>query len=70
MAGPAQAGPATVFPWRLRPSATATTLLPPVTRGAGMAAAQRFIEEHGGFLDDLERQLDAPHCRSEPEAAA
>ncbi|WP_326718368.1 MULTISPECIES: hypothetical protein [unclassified Streptomyces] len=39
-------------------------------RAAGMAAAQRFIEEHGGFLDDLERQFDAPYAQSEPGAAA
>ncbi|WP_258055136.1 hypothetical protein [Streptomyces sp. Ru71] len=36
-------------------------------RAAGMAAAQRLIEEHGAFLDDLERQLDAPY---QPGAAA
>jgi hypothetical protein len=30
-------------------------------RTAGMAAAQRFIEEHGAFLDDMEQQLDAPY---------
>ncbi|MFE9445107.1 hypothetical protein ACFYO2_40500 [Streptomyces sp. NPDC006602] len=39
-------------------------------RAAGMAAAQRLIEEHGDFLDDLEEQLDAPHTGSRPGAAA
>lgn len=29
-------------------------------RAAGMAAAQRLIDEHGAFLDGLEQQLDAP----------
>ncbi|WP_328884994.1 hypothetical protein [Streptomyces sp. NBC_00316] len=28
-------------------------------RAAGMAAAQRLIDAHGGFLDDLEADLDA-----------
>jgi hypothetical protein len=28
-------------------------------RSAGMAAAQRLIDQHGAFLDDLENQLDA-----------
>ncbi|MFF9094254.1 hypothetical protein ACF1AX_14165 [Streptomyces sp. NPDC014802] len=39
-------------------------------RAAGMAAAQRLIEEHGAFLDDLERQLDAPYAQPQPGAAA
>ncbi|MEV4861767.1 hypothetical protein MRBLMF1_003031 [Streptomyces ossamyceticus] len=38
-------------------------------RAAGMAAAQRFIDEHGSFLDDLEQQLDAPYDQ-QPGAAA
>ncbi|MGH4036021.1 hypothetical protein ACQB60_44800 [Actinomycetota bacterium Odt1-20B] len=38
-------------------------------RAAGMTAAQRLIDEHGAFLDDLEQQLDAPHARR-PGAAA
>ncbi|GHE92151.1 hypothetical protein GCM10018772_14760 [Streptomyces fumanus] len=38
-------------------------------RAAGMAAAQRLIDEHGAFLDDLERQLDAPYDQ-QPGAAA
>jgi hypothetical protein len=38
-------------------------------RAAGMAAAQRLIEEHGAFLDDLEQQLDAPYTQ-QPGAAA
>ncbi|MET7695779.1 hypothetical protein ABZT06_49345 [Streptomyces sp. NPDC005483] len=37
-------------------------------RSAGMAAAQRLIEEHGAFLDDLEQELDAPYDR-QPGAA-
>ncbi|WP_406410398.1 hypothetical protein [Streptomyces sp. NBC_01614] len=39
-------------------------------RAAGMAAAQRLIEEHGTFLDDLEQQLDAPYAHPQPGAAA
>ncbi|MEU1408385.1 hypothetical protein ABZ471_39860 [Streptomyces sp. NPDC005728] len=39
-------------------------------RAAGMAAAQRLIDEHGTFLDDLERQLDAPYTEQHPGAAA
>ncbi|MFI1177833.1 hypothetical protein [Streptomyces melanogenes] len=39
-------------------------------RAAGMAAAQRLIEEHGTFLDDLEQQLDAPYTQPQPGAAA
>ncbi|GHA09377.1 hypothetical protein GCM10010372_06110 [Streptomyces tauricus] len=40
-------------------------------RAAGMAAAQRLIEEHGTFLDDLEEQLDAPYAQPrQPGAAA
>ncbi|MFJ2774298.1 hypothetical protein [Streptomyces sp. NPDC087300] len=39
-------------------------------RAAGMAAAQRLIDEHGAFLDDLEQQLDQPHPASRPGAAA
>lgn len=38
-------------------------------RVAGMAAAQRLIDEHGTFLDDLEQQLDAPYDQ-QPGAAA
>ncbi|MFJ9591022.1 hypothetical protein [Streptomyces acidicola] len=38
-------------------------------RAAGMAAAQRLIEEHGAFLDDLEQQLDEPYAQ-QPGAAA
>jgi hypothetical protein len=38
-------------------------------RAAGMAAAQRLIEEHGAFLDDLEQQLDAPYTQ-QPGVAA
>lgn len=38
-------------------------------RAAGMAAAQRLIEDHGAFLDDLEQELDAPYDR-QPGAAA
>ncbi|WP_323375384.1 hypothetical protein [Streptomyces sp. RB17] len=40
------------------------------TRAAGMAAAQRLIDEHGEFLDDLEQQLDAPFEQRQPGAAA
>ncbi|MFH9969892.1 hypothetical protein ACH4PR_53355 [Streptomyces mirabilis] len=39
-------------------------------RAAGMAAAQRLIDEHGTFLDDLEQQLDAPYAEPLPGAAA
>jgi hypothetical protein len=39
-------------------------------RTAGMAAAQRLIDEHGTFLDDLEQQLDAPYADPQPGAAA
>ncbi|MFD5653099.1 hypothetical protein [Streptomyces sp. NPDC127039] len=39
-------------------------------RAAGMAAAQRLIDEHGSFLDDLEQQLDAPYAGSRPGVAA
>ncbi|MFF6981398.1 hypothetical protein ACFZAV_27735 [Streptomyces sp. NPDC008343] len=39
-------------------------------RAAGMAAAQRFIDEHGAFLDDLEAQFDAPYADPQPGAAA
>ncbi|MEU6256237.1 hypothetical protein [Streptomyces sp. NPDC047043] len=39
-------------------------------RAAGMAAAQRLIDEHGTFLDDLEQQLDAPYAKPRPGAAA
>ncbi|WP_409467315.1 hypothetical protein [Streptomyces sp. HC307] len=39
-------------------------------RAAGMAAAQHLIEEHGAFLDDLERELDAPYGQPRPGAAA
>lgn len=39
-------------------------------RAAGMAAAQRLIDEHGTFLDDLEEQLDAPYAEPQPGAAA
>ncbi|MFE9451695.1 hypothetical protein [Streptomyces sp. NPDC006739] len=39
-------------------------------RAAGMAAAQRLIEEHGAFLDDLEQQFDAPYVQPQPGAAA
>ncbi|MFE9644287.1 hypothetical protein ACFYO0_09155 [Streptomyces sp. NPDC006365] len=39
-------------------------------RAAGMTAAQRFIDEHGTFLDDLEQQFDAPYAEPQPGAAA
>ncbi|MFF4903172.1 hypothetical protein [Streptomyces sp. NPDC001068] len=40
-------------------------------RAAGMEAAQRLIDQHGGFLDDLERRLDAPFEETRlPGAAA
>ncbi|MFI9772471.1 hypothetical protein ACIHJG_37315 [Streptomyces sp. NPDC052415] len=39
-------------------------------RAAGMAAAQRLIDEHGPFLNDLEQQLDAPYAQPQPGAAA
>ncbi|MEU9148341.1 hypothetical protein [Streptomyces sp. NPDC048349] len=31
-------------------------------RAAGMAAAQRFLDIHGAFLQDLEEQLDVQHA--------
>ncbi|GAA4932620.1 hypothetical protein GCM10023237_63480 [Streptomyces coeruleoprunus] len=31
-------------------------------RAAGMAAAQRLIDDHGDFLRDLEDELDARHA--------
>lgn len=39
-------------------------------RAAGMTAAQRLIDEHGGFLDDLEEQLDAPYADPQSGTAA
>ena len=39
-------------------------------RAAGMAAAQRLIDNHGDFLDELEQQLDAPDRLAAPGAAA
>ncbi|WP_330301698.1 MULTISPECIES: hypothetical protein [unclassified Streptomyces] len=39
-------------------------------RAAGMAAAQRFIDQHGAFLDDLEQQLDQPYGHPQSGAAA
>ncbi|MFJ2925627.1 hypothetical protein ACIPIU_11500 [Streptomyces massasporeus] len=39
-------------------------------RAAGMAAAQRLIDEHGAFLDGLEQELDAPYTDPQPSAAA
>ncbi|MDI3405757.1 hypothetical protein [Streptomyces cavernicola] len=30
-------------------------------RAAGMAAAQRLLDQDGGFLDQLEAELDAQH---------
>ncbi|MEV7080410.1 hypothetical protein AB0N88_18050 [Streptomyces sp. NPDC093516] len=39
-------------------------------RAAGMAAAQRLIDAHGDFLDDLERQFDVPYAGPQPGAAA
>ncbi|WRZ88308.1 hypothetical protein OHB54_04140 [Streptomyces sp. NBC_01007] len=39
-------------------------------RAAGMTAAQRLIDEHGTFLDDLEQQLDASYADPRPGAPA
>jgi uncharacterized NAD(P)/FAD-binding protein YdhS len=39
-------------------------------RAAGMDAAQRLINQHGAFLDDLEQQLDQPYTQPQPGAAA
>ncbi|MCT9008050.1 hypothetical protein ACWGKW_41755 [Streptomyces sp. NPDC054766] len=39
-------------------------------RAAGTAAAQRIIDAHGSFPDDLERQLDAPYANPRPGTAA
>ncbi|MFE1856275.1 hypothetical protein [Streptomyces sp. NPDC059489] len=38
-------------------------------RAAGMEAAQRVIEEHGAYLDDLEQQFDEPYTRQSGAAA-
>ncbi|MFJ7046782.1 hypothetical protein ACIQVC_25745 [Streptomyces sp. NPDC101112] len=38
-------------------------------RAVGMAAAQRLIDEHGDFLNDLEQQRDALYGQL-PGAAA
>ncbi|MET9088411.1 hypothetical protein ABZX77_42110 [Streptomyces sp. NPDC004237] len=40
------------------------------TGAAGVEAAQRLIDQHGGFLDDLERQFDEPAGDVRPGAAA
>ncbi|MFC9534336.1 hypothetical protein ACWGNN_42010 [Streptomyces sp. NPDC055817] len=37
-------------------------------RGAGMAAVQRLLDRHGTFLDNLERDLDQGHIRSQNTA--
>ncbi|GAA0616548.1 hypothetical protein [Streptomyces crystallinus] len=39
-------------------------------RAAGMAAAQRLIDRHGAFLDDLERELDQPPVSGKQPGAA
>ncbi|MFE9007492.1 hypothetical protein ACFYOY_36135 [Streptomyces sp. NPDC007875] len=39
-------------------------------RAAGMAAAQRLIDDHGDFLADLEAGLDAQHAAAGPRDAA
>ncbi|MEU1600846.1 hypothetical protein ABZ468_51065 [Streptomyces sp. NPDC005708] len=39
-------------------------------RAAGMAAAQRVIDQHGAFLDGLEQQYDAAYGQQHPGAAA
>ncbi|MFE9769419.1 hypothetical protein ACFYPC_33690 [Streptomyces sp. NPDC005808] len=39
-------------------------------RAAGMIAAQRLLDEHGAFLDDLEEQFDAPYADPQSGAAA
>jgi hypothetical protein len=38
-------------------------------RAAGMAAAQRLIDEHGSFLDELEHELDSPYDQQPGTAA-
>ncbi|WP_346161754.1 hypothetical protein [Streptomyces mordarskii] len=40
------------------------------TRAAGMAAAQRLIDDHGAFLADLEAELDSQHAAAGPRDAA
>ncbi|MEV6133091.1 hypothetical protein AB0M05_40935 [Streptomyces violaceusniger] len=40
------------------------------TRVAGMAAAQRLIDDHGTFLADLEAELDTQHAAAGPRDAA
>ncbi|MFB8442694.1 hypothetical protein ACFC7A_26950 [Streptomyces niveus] len=39
-------------------------------RAAGMTAAQRMIDTHGGFLEELEGELDAQDEPSGPRGAA
>jgi hypothetical protein len=39
-------------------------------RAAGMASAQRLLDEHGSFLDSLEADLDAQHSPAHRGAAA
>ncbi|MGW1817361.1 hypothetical protein ACWCQM_27785 [Streptomyces sp. NPDC002125] len=39
-------------------------------RAAGMASAQRLLDEHGSFLDALERDLDAQHSAAPRRGAA
>jgi hypothetical protein len=40
------------------------------TRAAGMASAQRLLDEHGAFLNALEADLDAQHSPAPRGAAA
>ncbi|GAA3372262.1 hypothetical protein GCM10017744_103080 [Streptomyces antimycoticus] len=40
------------------------------SRAAGMAAAQRLINDHGAFLADLEADLDMQHAAAGPRGAA
>jgi hypothetical protein len=39
-------------------------------RAAGMAGAQRLLDEHGSFLDALERDLDSQHSPAPSRGAA
>lgn len=39
-------------------------------RAAGMASAQRLLDEHGSFLDGLEKDLDTRHSPAPSRGAA
>jgi len=39
-------------------------------RASGMASAQRLLDEHGAFVDALERDLDTEHSPAPRRSAA